>query len=70
MGGGRNGRYVKWLLAAVVILGSIYLFYLYRGVSSALREKEEELERLENLQSRIGDQLKGLFSLSLRQYVG
>ena len=61
MGGGRNGRYMKWLVALLVFLGTVYVFYQYRGLSSSLREKEEELERLEDLQSRLGDQLKGLY---------
>jgi hypothetical protein len=60
MGGGRNGRYMKWLVAVLAFLGTVYLFYQYRGLNSALREKEEELERLEDLQSRLGDQLKDL----------
>ncbi|CAI8002867.1 hypothetical protein GBAR_LOCUS3499 [Geodia barretti] len=60
MGGGRNGRYMKWLVALLVFLGTVYVFYQYRGLSSSLREKEEELERLEDLQSRLGDQLKDL----------
>ena len=63
MGGARNGRFFKWSLAVMLALCVVYAFYVYRGVSSLLREKEKELHRLEELQSLLGDQLKGLCGL-------
>ena len=60
MGGGRNGRFL-YTVVALLFLGTVYVFYLYRGVRVALQEKEEELDRLEELQSRIGDQLNGVY---------
>lgn len=62
LGGGRNGRYWKWSLVALLFLCLVYVFYLYRDVRSILLEKERELETLEDLQGRLGTQLKGLCS--------
>ena len=60
MGGGRNGRYVwKWASVVLLFLSFVYVFYLYRGVTGALREKEDELAKLNDLQGRMADQLKG-----------
>ena len=60
MGGGRNGRYWKWSFVVLLFLCLVYVFYLYRDVRSILLQKEGELESLDDLQGRLGQQLKGL----------
>lgn len=60
MGGSRNGRYMcKWASVILLFLSFVYVFYLYRGVTSALQDKEDELARLNDLQGRMADQLRG-----------
>ena len=59
MGGGRNGRFVKWAPLVALLVTTIYVFYLYQGLKTVLQEREVELNRLEDLQSRLGDQMKG-----------
>ena len=60
LGGGRNGRQwtTKWGLAVLLFLSFVYVFYLYRGVRSVLQDKEDELESLDALQNRMGEQLQ------------
>ena len=60
MGGGRNGRYGKWVAVALLFLGLVYMYYLYRDVKAVLRQRDDQLASLESLQTRLEERLQGV----------
>ena len=60
MGGGRNGRYGKWVAVVLLFLGLVYMYYLYRDVKAVLRQRDDQLASLESLQTRLEERLQGV----------
>ena len=65
MGGGRNGRFFKWGLVAMLCVALMYMVYLYRDVKSVLKEREDQLESMDRLHIRMTDELKGVSDVSI-----
>ena len=60
MGGGRNGRFLRWGFVLLVFLTMVYVFYLYRDIKGVLRDREDALENMNTLHTRMTEELKGV----------
>lgn len=60
MGGGRNGRYFKWVIGVALFLSLVYVLYLYRGMKILLQERDQQLEDLNNANKRVAEELRGM----------
>ena len=59
MEGRRSNRLVRWGFTILLVLTSVYIFYLYRDVKALLHEREERLEGMISVRTKMVEELNG-----------